>query len=144
MIQALRLVLCPRSTALRLRPATLRRTCLALADHSPDVLHVPASALSAFPPLRLLVENGPHLVGSTVAVDDASFTTRIRVHGGPAATAFLACVALSDVGSPQSINTSEAWDRMKRIGAVSTFRERVAGSRSWGVLVRPLPWKHLP
>ena len=64
-------------------------------------------------------------------MDDSSFTTKVKIHSGPAAVQ-LGCVALLDTGSPQTFINTHAAEIMKRVGAASAICERHTPPRSWG------------
>ena len=98
------------------------------SDHGGDVLAVTSVAHSGQHP-PLLAEQGDCLVASVVTMDDSSFTTKIKVPGGPAAVQ-LRCVALSDTGSPQTFINTHTLKSMSRVGAASAFCERHTPSRN--------------
>lgn len=50
----------------------------------------------------LIREQEPDLLGGTLLMDSDSYTTRVRLHGGPTATLSLLTTALLDTGFPAS------------------------------------------
>ena len=68
------------------------------ADHSPKVLDV----VPDIDPSLSLSEHGSFLVGSTIILDDASFTTKITIHSGAGVLVPLGWVTLLDTGSPKN------------------------------------------
>ena len=63
-------------------------------------------------------------------MDVSSFTTKIKMHSGPAGMQ-LGCVALLDTGSPQTFIHTEPLESMKRAGSTSAICERHTPLRSW-------------
>ena len=63
--------------------------------------------------------------------DHSSFTTKIKIHGGPVIARF-DCITLLDKGSHQSFITRNAWEHMVRSGAATTICETQTPTRSWG------------
>ena len=92
---------------------------------SEDPIRSPSSAKSLIP------EQGPGLVDGIITVDDASYTTQILTHCGPATSAF-GCVALLDTGSPQSFVSASTWAAMKASGAASSAFGTRTQPRCWG------------
>ena len=90
-------------------------------------------------PFPSLTEHGPSLLGGIVTVDDASFTTRIKIHSGPTATIRYRLITLLDTGSRQTFITAEVWARMKTCGAATTTCERHAAPRAWGGFGKTAP-----
>ena len=79
-----------------------------------------------------LSEHGPCFVGSTVTLDDVSFTTKIAIHSGGDAIAPYRCVALLDTGSAQIFIRRDVLDHMLLVCAASAAYERPCSPRSWG------------
>jgi len=108
--------------------------------------HLPPPTPDAFPakhfsrvlqtcPLPLappIPEHGPCLSSGILTVDDASFTTRARIHSGPHAAVRHTAVALLDTGSPQTFISAEAVKQLKDCGAATDLCVRHAAPRSWG------------
>ena len=90
-------------------------------------------------PLLSIAEHGPGLTNGVATVDDASFTTRIKVHSGPSASHRYRLVALLDTGSPQIFISAEVWACMKASNAASTICEQHAPPRSRGDLGKSAP-----
>ena len=84
----------------------------ASADHSPDVLVVASCAAPTPADTPSLPEHGPDLVGGTITLDDASFTTKITVHSGTTASTVFGCVALLDTGFPQTFISRDVLEQM--------------------------------
>ena len=105
-------------------------TCFsdAPADHSTEVLAVAPSL-------------DPCLVGDTISLDDASFTTKIAIHSGAGVLAPFGCVALLDTGSPQTFIRQDVLDRMLTVGAASIACEEKCAPRSWGGFGESTPLK---
>ena len=95
-----------------------------------------ADPSNLFPPPA---EHGPSLLGSIITVDDASFTTRMKVHSGHTTTTRYRLIAVLDTGSPQTFITAEAWARMKTCGGAANTCERHAAPRSWGGFGKTAP-----
>ena len=98
------------------------------ADQSLKVLAIASRGASD----RALPQHGPCLVGSTVTLNDISFTTDIAIHSGGDAIALYRCTALLDTGSPQTFIRRDVLDSMLSIGAASTACERPSSPRSRG------------
>ena len=96
-----------------------------------------ATLPSALP--SLIAEHGPGLSSGIVTVDDASFTTRIKVHSGPSASNRYGLVARLDTGSPQTFISAEAWACMKRSNAASDACEQHTSPCSWGGFGKSAP-----
>ena len=62
--------------------------------------------------------------------DHSSFTTKIKIHGGPVIARF-DCITLLDKGSHQSFITRNAWEHMVRSGAATITCETQTPSRFW-------------
>ena len=90
-------------------------------------------------PLLSIAEHGPGLTNGVATVDDASFTTRIKVHSGPSASHSYGLVALPDTGSPQIFISAKARACMKANNAASTICKHHAPPRSWGGFGNLLP-----
>ena len=106
--------------------------------------HTLVSAISsggALPPAlpSLTAEHGPGLPSGIVTVDDASFTTRTKVHSGPSASNCYGLIALPDTGSPQTFISTYAWACMKHSNAASDICEQHAPLRSWGGFGKSTP-----
>ena len=86
-------------------------------DHSAEVLHVASPSAGSLP--APLLEHGPDLVGGTLLVDSNSYTTRVKLHSGPTATAQHSCIALLDSGSPASFINETVVQQMLEAGALS-------------------------
>lgn len=56
-----------------------------------EVLHLAASSSGASP--ASIPAQGPDLIGGTLLMNSNSYTTRVRLHGGPTARALLSTVA---------------------------------------------------
>ena len=84
----------------------------------------------------VLSEHGPCLVGDTITLSDASFTTKIMIHSGAGVLAPFGCVALLDTGSLQTFIQRDGLDRVLSVGAASITCEQKCVSRSWG-RIRP-------
>lgn len=78
-----------------------------------------------------LPEQGPSLVDGVVTMDDASHTTRVRLHGGNATVGYR-CDALLDSGSPATFITSNALGTMVASGAISDKFITTSNNRCWG------------
>ena len=102
------------------------------ADHSPDVLAVTSCAAPTSADTPSLPEHGPGLVGGTITLDDASFTTKITVHSGTTASTVFGCVALLDTGSPQTFTHRDVLEQMLAGRAVAFNCEQGSAPRSWG------------
>ena len=100
-------------------------------DHSAEVLAVTSAEYNEEDRVPLLAEHGPCLVGGVVTVDDASFTTRVKIHAGPAKSQY-GCAALLDSGSPATFINSNAVGTLKAMGAISEACISHGNSRSWG------------
>ena len=96
-------------------------------DHGPSVMAISAPTDNR----RYLPEQGPSLVDGVVTMDDASHTTRVRLHSGIATVGYH-CGALLDSGSPASFITSNALGTMLASGAVSEQFIIISNIRSWG------------
>ena len=99
-------------------------------DQPFDVLHIASSSTTARN--DLIPEQGPDLVGGTLLMDSDSYTTRIRLHGGPTASSSLLTTALLDTGSPVSFVSDSVVDSMIAGGALSANCVRHSTARSWG------------
>ena len=97
------------------------------ADQSQEVLEIASGVGSGL----ALSEHGPCFVGSTVTLDDVSFTTKIAIHSGGDAITPYRCVALLDTGFPQTFIRRDVLDRMLLVGAASAACERPCSPRSW-------------
>ena len=86
-----------------------------------------------------IADHVPGLSNGMATVDDASFTTRIKVHSGPSASSSYGLISLLDTGSPQAFISTEAWARIKYHNAGSDACERHAPPRSWGGFVKSTP-----
>ena len=100
-------------------------------DHSEQVLAVNSVEYDSRDSVRLLPEHGPCLVGGIVTVDDATFTTRVKVHAGPATSQY-GLAALLDSGSPAIFINSNAGGTLIAMGAVSDKYITRNANRSWG------------
>ena len=89
------------------------------ADHSPDVLAVASCAASTLADTPSLLKHGPGLVGGTIALDNAFFTSQITVHSGTTASTVFVCVALLDTGSPQTLICRDVLEHMLLAAAVN-------------------------
>ena len=123
----------PRLTALACAcpgPPSEFSTCFsdAPANHSADVWAV-APGVN---PSLALSKHGPRLVGGTITLDYAYFSTKIADHSGANALAPFGCVALFDIGSPQTFIRRDVLDRMLSVGATTTACEQKCAPRSWG------------
>ena len=122
--------LCPEDTSAATSPSgypdSLPNVPL---HHGSDVLAV-MSAVHSGQHSSLLTEQGPCLVAGVVTMDVSSFTTKIKMHSGPAGVQ-LGCVALLDTGSPQTFIHTEPLESMKRAGSTSAICERHTPLRSW-------------
>ena len=102
-------------------------------SHFPQVSTINTAAHSHLPTRRPPIpEHGPCVTGGIVTVDDASFTTMVLVHSGPAATTGRELVALLDTGSPQSLITATAVEQLKASQSATDACERHSSPRSWG------------
>ena len=86
-----------------------------------------------------LPEHGSGLVGGTITLDDASFTTKITVHSGTTVSTVFRCVALLDTGSPQTFIRRDVWVQMLAGGAAAVNCEQGSAPRSWGGFGRSAP-----
>ena len=68
------------------------------------------SATSSGQHSPLFAEQGPCLGTGVETMDDSSFTTKIKIHGGLAA---MQLVALLDADSPQTFISTHTFDIMK-------------------------------
>ena len=75
-------------------------------------------------------EQGSCLVLGMDSEDHSSFTTKIKIHGGPVIARF-DCITLLDKGSHQSFITRNAWEHMVRSGAATTICETQTPQRCW-------------
>ena len=118
----------PHSTLDHLRPPFLPEAT------PPHALISAISSGATLPPAlpSLIAEHGSAHSSGIVIVDDASFTTRIKIHSGPCSSNRYGLVALLDTGSPQTFISAEAWACMKRSVAASDACEQHASPRSWG------------
>ena len=94
------------------------------ADHSPDVLAVASCAAPNPEDTPSLPEHGPGLVGGTITLDDASFTTKKTVHSGTTASTVFGCVALLDTGPPRLSSAVTFWSRCFRVARPPLFTSR--------------------
>lgn len=99
-------------------------------DHSAEVLHIASNSAGPLP--ASVLEYGPDLVGGTLLVDNNTFTTRVKLHSGPSATAQHTCTALLDSGSPASFVSETVVQAMQQAGALSAGCVRESPARSWG------------
>ena len=111
------------------------------ADHSPDVLAVASCAAPTPEDTPSLPEHGPGLVGGTITLDDASFTTKKTVHSGTTASTVFGCVALLDTGSPQTFIRRDILEQMLSGGAAAAIYGQGSAPRSWGDSANPLPYE---
>ena len=71
-------------------------------DYCPDVPAVAPCAIPALVDTPSLLDLRANLVGGTMTLGDASFTIKIAVHSGTAASTAFDCVALLDTRSSQT------------------------------------------
>ena len=83
-------------------------------DHAQEVLLAQEQRIDA----PLITEQGPDLIGGSVAMDDATFTTLLSLYNGVSTTSRFNCRALLDTGSPQSFIHQGAFDLMVATNAV--------------------------
>lgn len=110
------------------RPATTRPTFSAFLRPLPAPLWG-----------RWWKEHGPGLVGCTLLVDSATYTTRVKLHGGPSATAQLSSVALLDSGSPASFINESVVQQMLDVNALPCRHSRLSGLIMGWLWRRPCP-----
>ena len=96
-------------------------------DHAPEVLLAQGPRIDA----PLIPEQGPDLISGVVAMDDATFTTLVSLHGGVSTTSRFNCRALLDTGSPQSFIHEGAFDQMVTTGAADASCVRSTTPRTW-------------
>jgi len=100
-------------------------------EKSTDVLAVRSDTNSSATTVPILPEHGPCLVDGTVTMDDKSYTTKVKIHAGPA-TCQYGCIAQLDSGSPATFINSNAVGTLKAMGAISDDCITNNTNRSWG------------
>ena len=110
-----------------------------LADHSPDVLAVAFCAAPTLANTVSLAEHGPGLVGGTITLVDASFTTKTTVHSGTTAFKAFGCVELLNTGSLQTFIRRDVLEKMLSGGAATIICEQDSAPRSWGRFGKSAP-----
>ena len=63
-------------------------------------------------------EHGPCLVGGTVTLDNVSFTTKLAIHSEGTSHR---CVALLDIGSPQTFIRRNVLDRTLLVAVYTSY-----------------------
>ena len=80
-----------------------------LADAIPACFFTAVSAVTAERPFAIVVlEHGPCRLFCIVTIDDDYFIARVKVDSGPAIISRYCLVVLVDIGSLQTLSTTEA------------------------------------
>ncbi|CAB1107122.1 unnamed protein product [Ectocarpus sp. CCAP 1310/34] len=101
------------------------------SDYDNDILHVAAANFHVDNHPKVLAEHGPGLVDGIVTVDDASQSTKVRIHSGSATSGYR-CGALLDSGSPATFVNRNALGNMRATGCATQDCVATNNTRSWG------------